>query len=75
MIYRSKFKTEPIHAEEERTIDLLFPNRFTTLDEEINVVSVFKADSNYNTDTYLNQRRTTLTKHRPWTIDSRVHIL
>jgi hypothetical protein len=54
---RPKFKTEPTHAEEERTIDLLFPNRFTTLDDEIDGITVFKADSKYKTDEWKESHR------------------
>jgi phage/plasmid-associated DNA primase len=54
---RPKFKSEPTHAEEERTIDLLFPNRFTTLDDEIDDISVFKADGIYKTTEWKEDHR------------------
>ena len=54
---RPKFKTEPTHAEEERTINLLFPNRFTTLENEVDDVSVFKADSKYKTTKWKESHR------------------
>ena len=34
---RPKFKSAPGDAEEDRVIDILFPNRFTTLDEEVDL--------------------------------------
>ena len=54
---RPKFKTEPTHAEDERVIDILFPNRFSTLDDEIDNVSVFKANGDYKTDEWKNAHR------------------
>ncbi len=46
---RPKFKSDPGSAEEDRVIDILFPNRFTEIDDEIDNVSTFKADSKYKT--------------------------
>jgi phage/plasmid-associated DNA primase len=54
---RPKFKTEPTHAEEERTIDVLFPNRFTTLDDEVDGITVFKADSKFKTSEWKEAHR------------------
>ena len=52
-----KFKTEPTHAEEERVIDLEFPNRFTTNDEEVDNKTVFKADCKFKTTEWKESHR------------------
>ena len=46
---RPKFKSAPGDAEEERVIDALFPNRFTSIDEEVDNITVFKGNSLYKT--------------------------
>ena len=46
---RPKFKSAPWDAEEERVIDALFPNRFTSIDEEVDNITVFKGNSLYKT--------------------------
>jgi phage/plasmid-associated DNA primase len=46
---KPKLKSEPKDAEEDRFVDILFPNRFTTIEEEIDNVTVFKGNSNYKT--------------------------
>ena len=46
---RPKFKSAPGDAEEDRVIDILFPNRFTTKEEEIDDISVFRGNSLYKT--------------------------
>ena len=44
---KPKFKSEPGDAEEDRVVDVLLPNRFTTNEEEIDNITVqFKGDFN-----------------------------
>ena len=50
-------RVKPTHAEEERTIDLLFPSRFTKLDDEIDNISVLKADGVYKTTEWKEDHR------------------
>jgi hypothetical protein len=54
---RPLFKEDPEDADRERLIDILFPNRFTTNNEEIDNINVFKADSKYKTDEWKNKHR------------------
>jgi len=46
---RPKFKSEPGTAEEDRVVDILFPNRFTDKYDEIDNITVFKGDPKYKT--------------------------
>jgi phage/plasmid-associated DNA primase len=47
--HRPKFAEEPKDGEYERMIDLEFPHRFSTIEEEIDHVTVFPADVKYKT--------------------------
>lgn len=44
---RPKFKSAPGDAEEDRVIDILSPNGFTTKEDEVDNVTVFKGNSLY----------------------------
>ena len=54
---RPKFKSAPGDAEEDRVIDILFPNRFTTKEDEVDNVSVFKGNSLYKTKEWKESHR------------------
>ena len=54
---RPKFKSAPGDAEEDRVIDILFPNRFTTKEEEIDNISVFRGNSMYKTKEWKESHR------------------
>jgi phage/plasmid-associated DNA primase len=46
---RPKFKTEPSHAEFERIIDLKFPHNFTSNDDDVDNITMFKINPLYKT--------------------------
>lgn len=46
---RPLFESDPEDAEVRRIIDILFPNKFTTNETEVNNIDVFKADPLYKT--------------------------
>ena len=46
---RPTFKNEPGDAEDDRVVDILFPNRFTTNEDEINNINIFRGDPKYKT--------------------------
>ena len=46
---KPKFKSGPKDAEEERVVDLFFPNKFTSNPDEVNGVNVFMGNPEYKT--------------------------
>jgi phage/plasmid-associated DNA primase len=54
---RPKFKSAPGDAEEDRVVDILFPNRFTTKEDEIDNVSIFRGNSLYKTKEWKESHR------------------
>jgi phage/plasmid-associated DNA primase len=54
---RPKFKSEPGDAEEDRVVDVLLPNRFTTNEDEIDNVTVFRGDPKYKTTEWKESHR------------------
>jgi hypothetical protein len=48
---------EPQDAELERLLDILFPHKFSTIEEEIDNITVFNADSKYKTDQWKENHR------------------
>lgn len=54
---RPKFKSCPKVAEEERVVDLLFPNRFTADPDEVNGVDVFMGNPEYKTTEWKESHR------------------
>jgi phage/plasmid-associated DNA primase len=54
---RPKFKSSPGNAEEDRVIDILFPNRFTTMDDEVDNITVFKGNSLFKTKDWKESHR------------------
>lgn len=54
---RPAFKSSAGNAENERVLDILFPNRFTSKLEDIDNVSVFRVDAKYKTDAWKEAHR------------------
>ena len=54
---KPKFKSCPKVAEEERVVDLLFPNRFTSDPNEVNGVDVFMGNPEYKTTEWKDSHR------------------
>ena len=54
---KPKFKSEPGDAEEDRVVDVLLPNRFTTNEEEIDNITVFRGDPKYKTTEWKESHR------------------
>jgi phage/plasmid-associated DNA primase len=54
---RPEFKNEPGNAEEDRVVDLLFPNRFTTMLDEIDNHTVFLGNPEFKTKAWKESHR------------------
>lgn len=54
---KPKFKSEPGDAEEDRVVDVLLPNRFTTNEDEIDNITVFRGDPKYKTTEWKESHR------------------
>jgi phage/plasmid-associated DNA primase len=54
---KPKFKSEPGDAEEDRVVDVLLTNRFTSIEEEIDNVTVFRGDPKYKTKEWKESHR------------------
>jgi phage/plasmid-associated DNA primase len=51
------FESDPEEADKRRLIDILFENKFTSNDDEVDNITVFKGDSKYKTDEWKLEHR------------------
>jgi phage/plasmid-associated DNA primase len=54
---RPKFKSAPGNAEEDRVVDILFPNRFTPKEEEVDNITTFMGNSLFKTKEWKESHR------------------